>query len=64
MAAQAKMSPPVTPPTTRMLQEAVQQLVADHKENDPLLKILPDMVKAVANRLGLPEESWSRGAAT
>ena len=26
MAAQAKMSPPVTPPTTRMLQEALQQL--------------------------------------
>ena len=54
LAKKAKLSPPLTPPTTRVLEETLRQLVAELAERDPLLKTLPDMVTAVADRLGLP----------
>ena len=54
--ARADLPRPVTPPTHSQLDAAVQHLVAEHTKTDPLLRTLPDMVKAVADHLGVPHE--------
>ncbi len=58
MLAQAALPPPVTPPTHSQLDAAVKHLVAEHMKTDPLLLTanLPDMVKAVAEYLRVPQD--------
>ena len=48
---------PVSPPTQSKLEAAVTHLVVEHKKTDPSLRTaLPDIVKAVADHLRVPQE--------
>ena len=66
MLARAAMPPmvPKTPPTRNQLEVAAEHVVAELAKTDPAMDsvVIPDVVKHVADYLGVLSSRWSRGA--